>query len=96
METVARMTLEGIAAEIGISRTTIYKVMKDKGNVSEKTRATVMEAVYHRLCVIPVKKRQLFFPGGEKGNRRGTRGVRGRRFTYFNCGGIIGGAMAAA
>lgn len=43
------MTLEGIAAEIGISRTTIYKVMKDKGNVSEKTRATVMEALekYH-------------------------------------------------
>lgn len=49
METAARMTLEGIAAEIGISRTTIYKVLKNKGNVSEKTRAAVMEALekYH-------------------------------------------------
>lgn len=49
METAARMTLEGIAAEIGISRTTIYKVLKNKGNVSEKTRATVIDALekYH-------------------------------------------------
>lgn len=43
------MTLEGIAAEIGISRTTIYKVLKNKGNVSEKTRESVMAALekYH-------------------------------------------------
>lgn len=43
------MTLEEIAAAIGISRTTIYKVLADKGNVSEKTRAAVMEALekYH-------------------------------------------------
>lgn len=49
MEKITRMTLEEIAAEIGISRTTIYKVLKDKGNVSEKTRAIVMEALekYH-------------------------------------------------
>lgn len=49
MEEIKRMTLEEIAAAIGISRTTIYKVLADKGNVSEKTRATVMEALekYH-------------------------------------------------
>ncbi len=49
METAARMTLEAIAAEIGISRTTIYKVLKNKGNVSEKTKATVIAALekYH-------------------------------------------------
>ena len=43
------MTLEEISEQIGISRTTIYKVLKDKGNVSEKTRAVVMEALekYH-------------------------------------------------
>lgn len=49
MEKITRMTLEGISAEIGISRTTIYKVLKGKGNVSERTRAVVMEALekYH-------------------------------------------------
>lgn len=49
MEKITRMTLEGIAAEIGISRTTIYKVLKGKGNVTERTRAIVMEALekYH-------------------------------------------------
>ena len=49
MEKITRMTLEGIAAEIGISRTTIYKVLKNKGNVSEKTRDTVLAALekYH-------------------------------------------------
>lgn len=49
MEEIKRMTLEEIAAAIGISRTTIYKVLADKGNVSEKTRAAVMEALekYH-------------------------------------------------
>lgn len=49
MEESRRMTLEEIAAAIGISRTTIYKVLADKGNVSEKTRAAVMDALekYH-------------------------------------------------
>ena len=49
MEKIARVTLEYIAAEIGISRTTIYKVLKNKGNVTEKTRRIVMEALekYH-------------------------------------------------
>ncbi|MDE5908665.1 MAG: substrate-binding domain-containing protein [Lachnospiraceae bacterium] len=49
MEEMKRMTLEEIAAAIGISRTTIYKVLAGKGNVSEKTRSTVMEALetYH-------------------------------------------------
>lgn len=49
METITRMTLEEISAKIGISRTTIYKVLKNKGNVSEKTRNAVMEALerYH-------------------------------------------------
>lgn len=45
MERITRMTLEDIAVEIGISRTTIYKVLKEKGNVSEKTRNVVMEAL---------------------------------------------------
>lgn len=49
MEIITRMTLEEISAKIGISRTTIYKVLKNKGNVSEKTRNAVMEALerYH-------------------------------------------------
>lgn len=49
MEELSRMTLEEIAKEIGISRTTIYKVLKNKGNVSEETRRIVNEALekYH-------------------------------------------------
>lgn len=49
MEELSRMTLEEIAKEIGISRTTIYKVLKNKGNVSERTRRIVNEALekYH-------------------------------------------------
>lgn len=46
---MSRMTLEEIAKEINISRTTIYKVLKGKGNVSEKTCRIVNEALekYH-------------------------------------------------
>lgn len=49
MEELSRMTLEEISKEIGISRTTIYKVLKNKGNVSERTRRIVNEALekYH-------------------------------------------------
>lgn len=49
MEELSRMTLEEIAAEIGISRTTIYKVLRNKGHVSDKTRRIVNEALekYH-------------------------------------------------
>ncbi len=49
MEELSRMTLEDIAKEIGISRTTIYKVLKNKGNVSEETCRIVNEALekYH-------------------------------------------------
>lgn len=49
MEELSRMTLEEISKEIGISRTTIYKVLKNKGNVSEETRKIVNEALekYH-------------------------------------------------
>lgn len=49
MEKMSRMTLEEIAKEIKISRTTIYKVLKEKGNVSEETRRVVIEALekYH-------------------------------------------------
>lgn len=45
----ARPTLEDIAEEIHISRTTIYKVINNKGTVSEKTRNTVLAALekYH-------------------------------------------------
>lgn len=48
-ETYARLTLEDIAKEINISRTTIYKVINNKGTVSEKTRETVLSALekYH-------------------------------------------------
>lgn len=47
--TMPRMTLEEIAKEINISRTTIYKVMKGKGNVSEETSSIVNAALekYH-------------------------------------------------
>ncbi|MDD3260819.1 MAG: substrate-binding domain-containing protein [Oscillospiraceae bacterium] len=49
ISTNARSTLEEIAEEIHISRTTIYKVLNNKGRVSEKTRQTVTEALkkYH-------------------------------------------------
>ena len=49
MEKISRMTLEEIAKQIGISRTTIYKVMGNKGNVSEETRRIVEDALerYH-------------------------------------------------
>lgn len=40
-----RLTLEDIAKEIQISRTTIYKVINDKGVVSPKTRETVLDAL---------------------------------------------------
>lgn len=44
-----RFTLEDIAKEIHISRTTIYKVINNKGPVSEKTKETVLKALekYH-------------------------------------------------
>lgn len=45
MEQISRMTLEEIAKEIGISRTTIYKVIKNKGHVSEETCRIVNEAL---------------------------------------------------
>ncbi|MCI8822880.1 MAG: substrate-binding domain-containing protein [Lachnospiraceae bacterium] len=44
-QTHERLTLEDIAKEIHISRTTIYKVIHQKGNVNEATRNTVMEAL---------------------------------------------------
>lgn len=49
MEELSRMTLEEIAKEIGISRTTIYKVLRNKGRVSDRTRSIVNEALekYH-------------------------------------------------
>ena len=49
MEEVSRMTLEEISKKIGISRTTIYKVLKNKEGVSEETVKTVQDALekYH-------------------------------------------------
>ena len=44
-ETHTRLTLEDISKEIHISRTTIYKVINNKGTVSEKTRETVLAAL---------------------------------------------------
>ena len=40
-----RVTLEEISEKIDISRTTLYKVINNKGKVSEKTRQKVLEAV---------------------------------------------------
>ena len=37
------VTLEEISAKIGISRTTIYKVLNHKGEVSDKTRRIILE-----------------------------------------------------
>ena len=41
----SRLTLEEISAEINVSRTTIYKVINNKGVVSEKTREKVLTAL---------------------------------------------------
>lgn len=81
MEKIARMTLEGIATEIGISRTTIYKVLKNKGNVSEKTRETVMAALEKYHYVENKNARNLAL------NRRypvGYVGFRSRSAGYFS------------
>jgi DNA-binding LacI/PurR family transcriptional regulator len=40
-----RITLEEISERIGVSRTTLYKVINDKGKVTEKTRRKVLDAV---------------------------------------------------
>ncbi len=50
-ESYRRMTLEEIAANIGISRTTIYNVVNSRGSVSQKTRRAVLEALkeYHYI-----------------------------------------------
>lgn len=44
-QTYTRLTLEDISKEINISRTTIYKVINNKGNVNDSTRKAVMEAL---------------------------------------------------
>ncbi|MCD8140007.1 MAG: substrate-binding domain-containing protein [Planctomycetaceae bacterium] len=44
-ENLSRPTLEDIAQEINISRTTIYKVINNKGAVREKTRRLIQEAL---------------------------------------------------
>ena len=41
----SRMTLEEISKEIHISRTTIYKVLNNTGQVSDKTRERVLQAL---------------------------------------------------
>lgn len=48
-KTHSRLTLEDISREIHISRTTIYKVLNNKGTVSEQTRQTILDALerYH-------------------------------------------------
>ncbi len=40
-----RVTLEELSQEINVSRTTIYKVLNNKGEVSEKTRSIVLDAI---------------------------------------------------
>lgn len=81
MEKITRMTLEEISGRIGISRTTIYKVLKDKGNVSEKTRAAVMEALERYHYVENKNARNLAL------NRQytiGYAGFRSRSAAYFS------------
>ena len=39
------ITLEQIASKIGISRTTIYKVLNNKGNVSPETKTKILTAL---------------------------------------------------
>lgn len=45
MKNKGKVTLEEISEEINISRTTIYKILNNKGKVSEKTRKTVLDAI---------------------------------------------------
>ena len=45
MEEASRMTLEEISKKIGISRTTIYKVLRNKDGVSEETVKMVQDAL---------------------------------------------------
>ncbi len=45
MEKKGKVTLEELADKIGISRTTIYKILNDKGKVSDETRKKVLDAV---------------------------------------------------
>ncbi len=81
MEKITRMTLEGISAEIGISRTTIYKVLKGKGNVSERTRTIVTEALERYHYVENKNARNLAL------NRQytiGYSGFRSRSANYFS------------
>lgn len=81
MEQITRMTLEGISAEIGISRTTIYKVLKGKGNVSERTRRIVTEALEKYHYVENKNARNLAL------NRQytiGYSGFRSRSANYFS------------
>ena len=44
------ITLEQIASKIGISRTTIYKVLNNKGNVSPETKAKILTALDEYNC----------------------------------------------
>lgn len=41
----SKVTLEEISQQIGISRTTIYKILNNKGKVSKKTQKRVLDAV---------------------------------------------------
>jgi LacI family transcriptional regulator len=45
MKKSSKVTLVELSREIGISRTTIYKILNDKGKVSDATREKVLEAV---------------------------------------------------
>lgn len=81
MEELSRMTLEDISKEIGISRTTIYKVLKNKGNVSEETCRIVNEALLKYHYVQNRNARNLAM------NRRytiGYVGFRSKSANYFS------------
>ena len=73
MEEASRMTLEEISKKIGISRTTIYKVLRNKDGVSEETVKMVQDALekYHyvqnRNARNLVKECQLLCNGSRQG-----------------------------
>ena len=54
-----RITLEELSAEINVSRTTLYKVLNNKGNVSERTHQKVLESLKRYNYVPNLNARDL-------------------------------------
>ncbi len=78
---VKKVTLDEISKEINVSRTTIYKIINDKGHVSEKTRHKVQTALEKYKYVPNYNARDL--ARGKK-YRIGYIGMRHLSATYFS------------